>query len=763
MAKASPALTSFNAGEFSPLLDGRIDIQKYPNAATVMENFIPTVQGPIKKRPGTWFVNETRARGQCVLIPFEFSVSQAYMLEFGANCIRFHAADAATGARGTVVDASGNPVEVWTPYAIGHILNADGSNRLRYAQSGDMLYVCCPGFPVYVLKRYSATSFVFERIYFKGGPFEDLNTSETTVYASATVGVVTLHASTGIFKPAHVGTLFYIEKTAHAAHSQWTYREPIPVAGIDRQSGSHVYTSVGAAGWCGNVKPTHTEGVEVDGSSVFDYVPGTTESMQMPPVAWRYKNSGYGIVRITRYIDAQTVEGWVELTLPDYCVGQSLASKRWAFGAWNDDKGYPTSVAFFRSRLWFARGQKIWSSVAEAFDDFSAKNFGDVTADMGISITLSSGQINDIQWLLPDRDLIAGTAAGEFSIGELSNGDALGPNNIRAILQSEYGSKSIQPVKNGSSILFMQRAGLKAREFFYSMGNDGYTSSDAAIMAEHITYGNGRVINSRGDKVFGVSQMAFTQEPDPIVWMLRSDKQLIGFTWNNEQEVKGWHRHVSDGEVEAIATIPAVEGDREELWLCVKRGERRFIECMSYSFRKEMGVEKQFYVDCGLSYVGVPVRNITGLQHLEGKEVAILADGAAIHNQVVKNGAVQLSLPARQVHVGLPYAARYKSMQIEAGAADGTAQGKIKRISKVTFRLLETGSGRYGPDFEHMDEFLIRAPYHAMDKGVPLYTGDMVVNFQDDYNNNAHIAFESHLPTSATLVGIYPQITTQDG
>lgn len=762
MAKASVALTSFNAGEFSPLLDGRIDVQKYPNAASVLENFIPTVQGPIKKRAGTWYVNETRGSGQCVLVPFEFSVTQAYIIEFGDHYVRFHAANAQTGTRGTIVDSAGKPIEVYTPYAIGHILNADGSSKLRYAQSGDMLYVCCPGFPVYVLKRYSATSFVFERMYFKGGPFEDLNSTETTVHASGAYGTITLKASAGIFKASHVGSLFYIEKGGNAAHEQWTYKEPVPVGGLYRQSGNNVYMA-NNVGWCGTVKPTHTEGMEYDGSPIFDYFPGTTEQGIMPPVGWHYQDSGYGIVRITKFIDAQTVEGWVELKLPVITVSASNATKRWAFGAWNDSAGYPTSVAFFRSRLWFARGQKLWSSVAEGFDDFSAKNFGEVTADMGISITLSSGQINDIQWLLPDKDLIAGTAAGEFSIGELSNGDALGPSNIRAVLQSEYGSKSIQPVKNGSSILFMQRAGIKAREFFYSMGNDGYSSSDAAIMSEHITYGNGRTINTRGDKMFGVTQMAFVQEPDPIIWMLRTDKQLIGFTWSNEQEVKGWHRHVTDGEIESIAAIPAVEGDREELWLCVKRGDKRYIECMAYMYRSGMDVAKQFYVDCGLSYNGDAVIALSGLEHLEGSEVAILADGAAIHNQVVKNGSIKLTMPAQQVHVGLPYAARYKSMRIEAGAADGTAQGKTKRINKVAFRLADTGNGKYGPDFNHMDEFLMRYPDHAMDKGVPLFTGDMVVNFQDDYNRNGYIAFESNLPTNATLVGIYPQINTQDG
>lgn len=534
MAKASPAITNFNAGEFSPLLDGRFDLQKYPNAASVLENFVPTVQGPIRKRPGTRFVNSSRNEGACVLVPFEFSVSQAYMVEFGAGYARFHTADSSTGQRGTLVGSDGKAVEVSTPYALSDVVNADGSTRLRYAQSGDVLYVCCPNFPVYLLKRTSGRSFSFSEFEAKNGPFDDLDDSWITVCASATTGDVVLTASWDIFTSNMVGSLFYLEIPKWSAIKPWTVDEPIWPGNL-RKSAGCTYIAQNNA-YTGTVKPVHTEGEEWDGPNVI-----SENYKKVVGVRWLYSDPGYGHVKITGFINSRQVAARVmSERLPANVVGSENATGRWAFGSWSRNKGFPTSVAFFRSRLWFARGQKVWGSVAEDFSDFAAKNFGDVTADMAISITLASGQINDIEWLLPGKDLIAGTAGGEFAIGELSNGDALGPDNVRAVLQSEYGSKAIQPVKNGSSILFVQRAGLKAREFSYNMGADGYASTDATILSEHITVGRGIKSITGGvgtERSYGVAAIAFAQEPDPVVWMVRTDKQLIGFTWNNEQDV----------------------------------------------------------------------------------------------------------------------------------------------------------------------------------------------------------------------------------
>ena len=152
MSKASPALTNFNAGEFSPLLDGRIDFDRYQNGCALMENFIPTVQGPAVRRGGTRYVAPVKTHANRVwLQSFEFSQDQAYVMEFGDLYVRFYTQN------GQLVSGM-TPVELATSYTQANLFNVDGTCRLRFAQSGDFLYITHPAYQARVLKRTSPTS-----------------------------------------------------------------------------------------------------------------------------------------------------------------------------------------------------------------------------------------------------------------------------------------------------------------------------------------------------------------------------------------------------------------------------------------------------------------------------------------------------------------------------------------------------------------------------------------------------------------------------
>lgn len=741
MGKASPIIENFNAGEMSPMLAGRVGFDKYPNGATILENFIPSTQGPNVRRAGTRFVFPVKDSAKKVLlVPFEYSTTQAYMLEFGDFYVRFYTWDAVTKVRGILESAPGVPVEVATPYSEADLYNADGTPRLRYTQSGDFLYLAHSGYQQRVLKRTTTTSFTMSIYEVIGGPWAALNDTATTVYASAETGAgITLTASSGIFQAGHVGSLFYLESRDVNAVPGWEVGKAITV-GVRRRSDNKTYEALTAA-TTGTNRPVHTEGALIDGDT---------------GVQWEYRDAGYGYVRITGYTSPTVVTATVIDRLPSQVVGSGLETKRWAFGEWSSVSGWPSDVAFFRERLWFARRQYLWSSVSADFTDFSPKTYGQVTADMGITVTLVSGKINDVQWLAPDKDLIAGTAGGEFAVGELSNGDALGPNNKRSALLSQFGSRAIPPIRNDKSLLFVQRSGLRARETAYDFTSDGYTSSDITVLADHITF-------------TGLTQMAFAPDPSQVVWCIRADGQLIGFTWNGEQQVRGWHRHPigGDGFVESIAVMPAAEGDRSELWLVVRRTingvTKRYVEYMERPYRIGDAQASQFYVDSGLTYTGAATTTISGLSHLEGQVVSVLVNGAPHPNVTVTSGAITLQLPATTAQVGLPCPARYRSMRLEAGAQDGTSQGKTKRIHKVVMRLLYTGGGKYGSlDGSPMDYLLLRPSTARMDQPAPLFTGDKVVPWPQGYTTDAYLGFEIDQPTAATIVAIMPQVVTQD-
>ena len=735
----SPIIDNFNAGEFSPLLAGRVSFEKYPNAASILQNFIPTTQGPIVRRGGMRFVHEVKtSANRTLLIPFEFSVSQAYMLEFGDLYVRFYTWDAVTKVRGILESSPGVPVEVVTPYPASALFNADGSPRLKSVQSGDFLYLTHDAYQPQILKRITVTSFTIEGYTPVGGPFRTLQTDGATLTASAEFGTVTITADSGIFSPLHVGGLLLLEADSVSTIPAWEVGKTITVNGRRRSDGK-VYEAT-TSGTTGTNRPVHTEGTLADGD---------------PGVSWAFRDAGYGNARITGFISATQVTAAVIDRLPQSAV---VGTKRYAFGEWSNAYGWPAVAAFYLNRLWFARNQQVWGSVSDDFNDFSAKSFGEVTADMAITVRISSRNINDIQWLSPDRVLLAGTAGGEFGIGPLTNNEPIGPANVSAKLLSEFGSRSITPVKNAESVLFVHRSGLTARETFYDFASDGYKSTDATVLAEHITF-------------TGLTQMAFASDPHQIVWAIRNDGALVGFTWNNEQNVRGWHPHPVGGAgvVESIAVMPAAEGDRSELWMVVRRtinGQtKRYVEFMERYYRRGDAQASQFYVDSGLTYTGPATTTITGLGHLEGTTVSILANGAPHPDRVVTAGAITLQLPATVAQVGLACPCKYRSMRIEAGALDkGTAQGKTKRIHKMVARFQDTGGGKYSAldGDSPSDFFLFRTANAPMDQPAPLFSGDKVVSWPNGYDAEGYVGFENDQPTAVTIIAFAPQVVTQD-
>lgn len=760
MSKASPAITNFNSGEFSPLLEGRVDFERYANGCVLMENFIPTVQGPAVRRGGTRYVASVKTPANRVwLQSFEFSQDQAYVLEFGDQYVRFYTQN------GQLVSGM-TPVEVATPYTQANLFNADGTCRLRFAQSGDFLYITHPLYQTRVLKRTSPTAFTLDLFEPKGGPFKDVDPDQTiTVYASATTGTVTLTASSAIFQSGHVGTLFLLESQTSAKIPSWEAGKRIAgegdsVLGLIRRSDGKFYECVtnytvptsGIEARTGTSKPVHSRGVVADGDGN-----SVTNFANRQGFDWLFLHAGYGWVKINSIGGGGTTATATVLSrLPAECVGSGNATTRWAHSSWSGVEGWPSSVTFFRERLCFGRGQRLWLSVSAGFDDFSARNTaGEVAADQAISLEVASGEINEIQWLHPDRELIAGTAGGEFTIGELTNGDPLGPGNIKVQLQSRFGTRGVPPVGSGSSTLFLLRAGTKLREIAYEFTADSYTTKDATTLSEHITKP-------------GIVDMDYALDPYSVVWCVRSDGLLLGFTWNNEEQVKGWHRHLigGSGAVESVAVIPRPDNTGDQVWVSVRRtigGQtRRFVEIMENPWESGQAQADAFYVDSGLTYSGAPATTISGLTHLEGQVVDVLTDGAPHPQRTVTSGAITLQRPASKVQVGLPCPPRLLTMRLEAGASDGTAQGKTKRIHKVTFRLQDSAVLKVGPNASSLQQVEFRTPSDPMDAPPPLFSGDKLVAWPSGYETEARMYVTADQPTPLTLVAIFPQVFTQD-
>jgi hypothetical protein len=187
---------------------------------------------------------------------------------------------------------------------------------------------------------------------------------------------------------------------------------------------------------------------------------------------------------------------------------------------------------------------------------------GDVTADQAISLTLASDTADPIRWCRETpQGLLLGTDGGEWVIAEANTTDPFGPGNVRATPQSSYGTRAIAPIKVQQSVLFVQRGGRKLRESIWGIDTESTKSRDVTVLSDHIT----RRPASR--------QMCFQQEPRSTLWATRYDGVMLSFTYNNEQDVYGWHRHPvgGNGLVESVVSIPSPDGSQDDLWMIVRR------------------------------------------------------------------------------------------------------------------------------------------------------------------------------------------------
>jgi len=729
--KSSPIITAFNAGEWSPKLEGRDQQEKYQSACRVLENFIPQIHGNAEKRTGTRFVAEVKNSANATrLIPFEFSTLQAYVLEFGDQYMRVYKDS------GVVESSPSVAYEISTPYASGDL------SGLQFAQSADVLYLAHREYAPRKLSRTGDTSWTLTEIEFDWPAFLPDNADESvTVYASASTGTFNLVASSAIFTADMVDGYFKFSENIFSQHDLWEPGATI-LGGETRRFGNNVYSSA-AGGTAGTRPPIHTVGTETDGS-ITD---------------WEYLHSGSTYVKITAYTSGTQVSAQgVGALLPASVIGSGNATYRWAIGAWSAENGFPSSVTFYEDRLLWAgttnNPQTIWGSKSGDYENHQSGT----NDDDAYQYTINTDQVNAIQWLSPEKVLLIGTLGGEFAMRASSLDEAITPTNVRVSEETQFGSKALRAMRVGNATLFIQRAGRKLREMKYDFDSDSYQAKDITLLSEHITSPS-------------VAEMAYQGQPSQILWCVRSDGVLLGFTYERTEQVFCWHRHVLGGtnaKVKSVAAIPHPDGDQDQLWLIVERtidgSTVQYVEHLEKVWDTANDIEDAFFVDSGLTYDGSAVTSLSGLDHLEGETVTVLADGASHASKVVSSGAINLDRSASVVHVGLGYDATLQTMRIEAGAADGTAQGKTKRLTNCTVRLYQTGPGLwYGANTTEMDEINFRETSMAMGVAVPLFDGDKgPLPWPEGYEQDARVTLQHRLPLPCSILAIMPQLVTQD-
>ena len=757
MAKASPPFNNFTAGELSPRLEGRTDVNKYFNGCKKLQNFLIHPHGGASRRPGTKYVNTVKSSANFTrLIPFEFNVEQAYILEFGNLYFRIHKDG------GTVV-SGGSPVEVTTVYTTAQV------SEIKFTQSADVMYLVHPSHPVQKITRTSHTAWTISEVDFLRGPMQDPNITSTTLTANGRTGSVTITASANTFASTDVGRLVklhdgFAKITNFSSATSVTATVQENVEGRTELMPSYTATTIAfyegdpsATGLEHNDRITDTAGNFItEGFKV-----GQKVTISGASNGGNNKSTAVLLVQVT----ADTILFSPSVDLVDESASASItingeleADDNFSLGAFSSTTGYPAAVTFFEQRLVFAnttaQPQTLFFSVGGSFEDFA----DGIDADDALTYTIGSNQVNVIRYLTSSRVLIVGTSGGEFAVSASGAAEPLSPTNAQIKRQANYGSANIQPIQVGNVTMFVQRASRKVRELVYNFDSDSYQAPDLTVLAEHITDS-------------GITEMAFQQEPDNIVWCVLTDGRFVGMTYRREENVVGWHEHIIGGSfgsgnsvVESVAVIPG-DLNEDNVYLVVKRtingATARYIETFS-NFDFGTDVTDAFFVDSGLTYSGSAATTISGLDHLEGQSVSILADGSTHPNKTVSSGSITLDRSVTKAHIGLGFNSTLQTMRVDAGGTEGTAQGKIKRIHDVTLRLFRTVGIQVGSSENEIDRIPFRSSADAMGSALSMFTGDKELEFRGGFDNDGFIVVKQNQPLPTTVLAIFPRLQTFD-
>jgi hypothetical protein len=853
MARVAAQLTNFTAGELSPRLDGRNDLSKYASGCKTLENFIIYPHGSAARRSGSTFIAEVAdSDNKTRLIPFEFSTTQTYMLEFSNLKIRFYKDNGSIleGDKTITGITQANPAVVT-------------SNSHGYSNGDEVVITAVVGMTEVNSKRFLVAGVTTNTFQLTDKDGTNINSTGYTAYSSAGTAnkvyeITTPYTTAQLFdiKFAQSADVMYIthpshevEKLSRTGHTSWTLADVDFTNGPFQDANTTATTLTPASAGVGT-------GVNITASAITGINDGvgwlaTDVGRQI------YFNSGYATItaRTNSTVAVATITTAFANTNP---------ITAWQLGAFSDTTGHPSCVTFFEQRLVFAgttnQPQAVFFSKSGDYENMDANIGGTVADSDAIIYTIASNQVNAIRFMTATRTLVLGTAGGEFTVSGGGTDSAITPTNILIKKQSNHGAANIDSIAVGNVTLFLQRAKRKIRELAYNFDVDGYIAPDMTILSEHITE-------------TGITQMAYQQEPNQIIWGVRTDGELIGLTYQREQEVLAWHRHIFGGRFgnatitvtdyaniangtriiltkadgttttftsatssttgkfhtatsnnqtatnlktlidadsdftatvasnvvtitetsplstgfltitslddstrlaktdegkavcESVAVIPTDDAEYQT-WVIVKRtingSTRRFVEYINnFDFTTTDNTTFNF-LDSALAYSGSAATTMSGLDHLEGQTVSILADGATHPDKTVVSGSITLDRSATDVKIGLAYKSILQTMRLDAGSQNGTSQGKTKRIYEITIRLYESIGVEVGESLDNMERIPFRTSSDPMDEGIPVFTGDKAVEFRGNYDTDGFIFVRQTQPLPLTILSLYPDLQTND-
>lgn len=741
---------------------------------------ITIARGPVLCRIGSSsggddYVNETT---------LNTGVHSLSIVPTGDFYIRFFSPlQTVTWVSGCVIEPAG-VVAIPTPWTVSDL------PYIRIDQSADVVYAACAGYQQRKIERRglrpNARSWSIALYSPTDGPFKVQNITKTTMTPSAIQGNINLVSSVPYFKATHVGALFSVTSVGQivstAAAADNTPSASIRISGINlsrtftytitgNNTSSHIYLQISTdnltwvnTGYINNSGGTPPITTNVGPVSYNDNQDnqilyyrlnmGTRGGTDVVTMTLNYAGGSIrGVARVTGYTNTTTVTA--EVLVP---LGGTVASTTWQEGVWSDHNGWPTSVKVHEGRMWWSGQNGINGSVSDAYESFDETVVGDAGP---INRTIGSGPVDTVNWMLSLKGLVLGAQGAEFSVRASSLDEPLTPTNFNVKSPSTQGSGPIDGLKCDLSGYFIDRSQMKLFELMFDLRTYDYISSDILELAPELGYP-------------GIIRMDIQRRPDTRIHCVRSDGVVIIAVINKLEEVLAWIPVETNGFIEDVVVIPASAGNLDDqVYYLVRRNiggtDVRYLEKWAQELECRGGNLICKLADSHIVKTGVNSVNVTGLDHLEGQQVVVWADGVDVgtddsvtpwtQRYTVSGGKIVLPTSVTDVVVGLGYQAQFKSAKLGAQSAEGSPLNQQKRLGHIGIiaAYMHHKGLKFGPSFNALDDM----PQIEAGTNVADYTlnyDENLIEFPATWTTDLRICMQAQAPRPVTVLAITPDM-----
>lgn len=746
---------SFAGGEMSPSTYSRVDLAKFAQGASKIDNYFVEAEGGISVRMGSIYARPVKdITKKTRLIEFVYNEEQSYALEFGDQYMR--------------IFVEGGILVYQTPQTISAITQANPAQITSvghgYTTGDQVLIVDVVGMTelnggYYTVTVVDADNYTLDGVnstsysaYVSGGDVYRIF-ELTTPYLEAELSELKYRQSNDVIYFAHPN--HEPRKLSRLAVDSWSLDvitfEPkqAPVTGLS-------VTRVGATGSTTHRYRVTAVAEETAEESVYVQVARSNSNDNLNDtnynqISW---TAAAGASEYNVYKEENGLYGYIGTTENNSFNDTNYAPNlddtspklRQPFSGSGNN---PSTVGLHEERSWWGNTDNnplaLYSSQTGQFENTNVSS--PTKATDAVTIRLTSGQGNEIRHLRSFRSyLFIFTSGAVWTLGPGGDGDAISPQSKELKIQEWLSSSQVPPITIKSQLLMVSGRANTGFEV-HQIGQDiqsgaagDYTGSDLTVLARHLFQG------------YDIVDWCYIERPYRLILAVRNDGKILCMTYLHEHQIYAWSTWSMGGVVESICSVP--EGQEDVAYMVVKRTidgvEQRYVEYLGS--RQFSTIEDAYFVDCGVKYNGVATSTFTGLDHLEGEDVIIIGDGDK-YTGTVSGGSVSIANEVTKASIGLPYEGTMTSLPLNA-SPDTIA--KKKNIDSLVVRLSNTRGFYAGPNEDSLEEYASR---YLEDWGDPAATiNEMIrVPVTGDWERERTITMKSEAGLPQTIQSMIPR------